>query len=93
MFFAEPSCKKSFYKRAVKRAVAQNALLCEDVLIFPKILHLAKLAGFKERRIFFSPKVLGRSIVEMLYHFILGKIDFLPRVIGIPSDSDYLFKK
>jgi ubiquinone/menaquinone biosynthesis C-methylase UbiE len=93
LFFAEPSCKKAMYKFAYKRAVAQNPYLSEDVLIFPKILKLAELAGFKERKIFFSPKIAGRNIIEILYHYSLGKINFLTKVLGIPCDADYLFEK
>jgi ubiquinone/menaquinone biosynthesis C-methylase UbiE len=93
MFFAEPSCKKALYKFAYKRAIAQDPLLSEDVLMFPEILEMAKRAGFSERKIFFSPKVVGRNMAEMLYHFMLGKMDFFPRVLGIPCDADYLFKK
>jgi hypothetical protein len=57
------------------------------------MLNLAKRTGFTERKIAFSPKIAGRNIVEILYHFMLGKMTFLPRVFGIPCDADYVFKK
>jgi SAM-dependent methyltransferase len=89
-YFHEPSCRKWIYPVAFKRVNRLRPEVPEDVIVFPKLLAIAKETGL-QAEFRFTPTLNKRQPFEFLYYFALRKIPFFQQLL--PCTGTYHFTR
>ncbi|MCD6024326.1 MAG: class SAM-dependent methyltransferase [Fibrobacteria bacterium] len=79
-YFHEPACRRWIYGPAYRRVNRLRPEVPEDVLVFPKILALAREAGL-EAEFHFTPSLGKRGPTEFLYYLLLNRIPWLQQLL------------
>jgi SAM-dependent methyltransferase len=90
LYFYEPSCHPMFYRLARQRVNRKRPEVPEDVLVYPKLVRLAREAGF-EAAVEFYPSVLTRAPGALLYYSVLARLPWLQRVL--PCTANFRFRR
>jgi SAM-dependent methyltransferase len=89
-YFHEPACRKWIYKAAHKRVNRMRPSVPEDVLVYPKVLRIARDLGF-EAEFLFTPILHKRGPKEFLYYMVLSKLPLLQKLL--PCTGTFHFRK
>jgi len=90
LYLHEPSSRRWFRSLARRRLTDKRPDVPEDVLIYPKIAHLAAEVGFKTK-VNFVPTTTNKDFVGTVYFHLLKK-GLLPRTI-LPCIVDVVLTK
>ena len=90
LYLYEPVCRAYIYKLSFWRANRKRPQVPEDVLIYKRLLKLARQRGFKALMIF-SPTTKNRSVWGSVYYFFLGRLPYLQSIF--PCTADFIFTK
>ncbi|MDB5047006.1 MAG: SAM-dependent methyltransferase [Fibrobacteres bacterium] len=80
LYLHEPCCRRWIYKAAHRRVNRTRDTVPEDVIVFPKLVAIAKEAGL-EVEFIFTPTLNKRLPFEFLYYFAMRKIPFLQQLL------------
>ncbi len=90
LYLHEPACPPWIYTRAYQRVNRNRPEVPEDVLIYPKIVDLAKKQGLTAE-VHFAPVTLNRRPGPFLYYSVLSKLRFLQ--CWLPCTAHFRFMK
>jgi SAM-dependent methyltransferase len=90
LYFYEPSCYPLLYRLAHRRVNRKRPDVPEDVLVYPKLVSLAREAGL-EAAVEFYPSVLARAPGALLYYSALARLPWLQRVL--PCTANFRFRR
>lgn len=90
LYLYEPSCLPYLYRWQYKRVNRIRTEVPEDVLIYNRILKIARNCGFKARIDFF-PIARSSSFLVTNYYFLLRSIPLLARLL--PCNANFVFQK
>lgn len=79
-YFHEPACRRWIYRAAHYRVNRCRPDVPEDVIVYPKLLRIAREEGLRAE-LHFNPTLHKRGATEFLYYFVLGKLPFLQRIL------------
>lgn len=91
LYLHEPSCPRYIYPLAYRRVNKKRPYVPEDVLVYTKVIQLAREVGFTKTELQFDPTLLNRGAIETIYFYVLQKIPVLRRLL--PCTADYIFQK
>lgn len=91
LYLHEPSCPQYIYPLAYRRVNKKRPYVPEDVLVYTKIVQMAREVGFAKTDLHFDPTLLNRGAIETIYFYVLQKIPGLRRLL--PCTADYIFQK
>ena len=90
LYIHEPVCRAYIHSLAHRRVNRKRPAVPEDVLIYPRIIGLARQAGFKAG-IALLPSIQNRGEKETIYYLFLKMIPGLERLV--PCTGDFVFEK
>ncbi len=90
LYLHEPTCRGFMHPLAFRRVNHKRPHVPEDVLIFERILQLAREAGLVPSYLH-DLTLTKRGPVELAYYFLLGRIPFLKDIL--PATKDFVFQK
>jgi SAM-dependent methyltransferase len=90
LYFHEPVCRKWIYKAAYRRVNKLRPVVEEDVIVYPKLLEIAREEGFRAD-FRFTPTLHKRRPKEFLYFFGLSRLPFLQHLL--PATATFHFIK
>lgn len=91
LYLYEQSCRRYIYTLVYNRAVKKRPEVAEDVLIYNRILYLAKKIGF-ETTAYYDTYFQDKTPFAMGYYFMASKLTFLRYFLPCFA-MDYIFTK
>ncbi len=89
-FFHEPTTVQLLYQFAYKRVNKKRPVVPEDIIVYKKLLNIAKESGLKAN-INFNPTLIKRGPLETIYYYILSKSTILQKIL--PCTANFHFEK
>ncbi len=89
-YFHEPCCRKWIYSLAFWRVNRLRPIVPEDVIVYPKLISMAREIGFQVEFLF-QPTLHKRLPTEFLYYFLLRTFPFLQSIV--PCTGTFHFQK
>lgn len=90
LYLHEPTCPPWLYACAFRRVNRNRPDVPEDVLVYPKIVSLAREVGLLPE-VHFAPVTVNRRPGPLLYYTVLSRLRFLQR--WLPCTAHYRFVK
>ena len=90
IYLYEPSCPRAWYGIAYRRVNRIRPAVEEDVLVWRRLLAIAREVGLKAS-VDFHPSTLRRRPVAALYYASLSVLPFLCRLL--PCSANFVFTK
>lgn len=90
LYLHEPSCPPWIHQRAHRRVNRNRPDVPEDVLIYPKLVQLAREQGLRAE-VTFAPETVNRRPGPFVYYSVLQRLPWLQR--WLPCTAHFRFVK